>query len=391
MKGMNHRMIRAGLVQLVCPHYRVPFFRELAGKVDLLVFHGKGEEKGSWQNSKKINGFKHTKLFSLILKFTVNDFMVRLVLFPALLFKLHKFKPEVIISEGLTNVVNNVFIWLFCRAAAVPWIVWDSGRKKEKPMGLLRRCVELLNIFLLKKAKAVLAYGSVAREYFISLGITPEKIFVAHNTLDMGACMRDARRFEADPKLAGRVRDRLGLDSGRTILYVGALEKRKKIHTLINAFAALRREFPRINLVIVGDGGYKKTLAQMVAERHIKNCRFIGRITDGVGEFFALADIFVLPGRGGLAVNQAMAYGLPVVVGQGDGTEADLVENGVNGFPVKDTAGLMWALRMLLADNALSRRMGAAGRKIIGRYTLHHMINRFMEAIGYVMREDILP
>jgi glycosyltransferase involved in cell wall biosynthesis len=384
-------MYKVALVQCICPHYRVPFFKALAEQVDLCLFYGKGERKGSWRNASRIEGFTHHRLASLRLRFRLKEFTVRLVWFPSLVFRLKKLRPDVIISEGLTNILNNIRIWLFCRSAGVPWIVWDSGRKKGKPMGALRRCVEFLNIFLLKRANAVLAYGSVAREYFISLGVCPEAIFTARNTLDVGACMQDARRLKADPAPVREAGKRLGLDSGRTVLYVGALEKRKEIHTLINAFAVLQREVPFSNLLIVGDGGYKKTLARMAAKAHIENCRFTGRITEGAGALFALADVLVLPGQGGLAVNQAMAYGLPVVVGRGDGTEVDLVKNGLNGFLVKDTADIVQALRTLLADHELSKSMGCAGRKIIGKYTLEQMTHEFKAAILFVTRQEKVP
>ena len=41
--------------------------------------------------------------------------------------------------------------------------------------------------------------------------------------------------------------------------------------------------------------------------------------------YFAAADLFVLPGTGGLAVQQAMAHALPVLVGEADGTQSNLV------------------------------------------------------------------
>ena len=49
-------------------------------------------------------------------------------------------------------------------------------------------------------------------------------------------------------------------------------------------------------------------------------------------------DIFVLPSRGGLAINHAMASGLPVIVSEGDGTELDLIDHGI-GFYLKMKIG----------------------------------------------------
>jgi len=384
MRGMR----RVALIQCICPHYRVPFFSGLAGKVDLQVFFGKGEKTGAWRNAADITGFSYHRLRSLRLRFRLNDFTVRLVWFPALLFRLKRIRPDVIISEGLTNILNNIGTWLFCRFASVPWIIWDSGRKKGKPMGILRRLVEYLNIFLLKRADAILAYGSVAGRYFLSLGIPTAKIFTAYNTIDVESFLRDAERRKADPAAARAARGKYGISGKPVILYVGALEKRKGIQDLITAYAAVRKEFPGANLVIVGDGPDKKRLAQMVAKAHIENCRFTGRITSDVGALFSLADIFVLPGQGGLAVNQAMSYALPVVVAHGDGTETDLVKNGVNGFLVKDAAALQRALRTLAADNPLRKKMGEEGLGIIRGYTLARMIRVFEKAITAVMGQD---
>ena len=58
--------------------------------------------------------------------------------------------------------------------------------------------------------------------------------------------------------------------------------------------------------------------------------------------YFSAADLFVLPGTGGLAVQEAMSYGLPVIMGQGDGTNDQLVrtENGWQ-IPPDDLSALV--------------------------------------------------
>jgi glycosyltransferase involved in cell wall biosynthesis len=378
-------MYKVALVQCVCPHYRVPFFKKLAQKFGVCLFYGKGEKRGSWQNAATITGFKHRKLFSLKLKFKVNNITVRLVWFPALFHRLKKHTPDVVISEGFTNIFNNIGICLFCSLCSIPWIIWDSGRKKENPMNLWRKAAELLNIFLLKRAKAVLAYGSVARDYFLSIGINAGKIFVAHNTIDVESCMKHALGLNADPTPVSRIRDRMNLNGKKVILYVGALEKRKKVQHLITAFKEIMQEIPEAVLLIVGDGNYEKKLAEMVRMANIKNCIFTGKITEGVERFFALADFFVLPGQGGLAVNQAMSYGKPVIVGQSDGTEIDLVKHGYNGYLIKDINDLTTAMRTLLTNPLLRGQMGGASLEIIRRYTLKNMIQKFESAVEYVL------
>jgi glycosyltransferase involved in cell wall biosynthesis len=98
---------------------------------------------------------------------------------------------------------------------------------------------------------------------------------------------------------------------------------------------------------------------------------------------FAEADLFVLPGTGGLAVQQAMSFGLPVVVAEGDGTQDDLVRPG-NGWriPAADLEALKAALQEALADAKRLRAMGAESYRIVAEEAnLERMVQVFVEAL----------
>jgi glycosyltransferase involved in cell wall biosynthesis len=107
-------------------------------------------------------------------------------------------------------------------------------------------------------------------------------------------------------------------------------------------------------------------------------------VVDGVGRFFVAADVFALPGPGGLALNQAMAYGLPVVAAGGDGTEHDLVEPGRSGFLVADEPALHEALDALAADGALRQAMAGAALARVAGFSVERMRRGFVEALGAV-------
>ena len=91
-------------------------------------------------------------------------------------------------------------------------------------------------------------------------------------------------------------------------------------------------------------------------------------------KYYAASDVFVLPSENetwGLAINEAMCAGLPIVASEEIGCVPDLVHNGVNGgtFVAKDVAGLANALRPILAEPDLRRRMGDASRDIVSRWS----------------------
>ena len=95
------------------------------------------------------------------------------------------------------------------------------------------------------------------------------------------------------------------------------------------------------------------------------------------------ADLFVLPGTGGLAVQQAMSFGLPVIVAEGDGTQDDLVRPG-NGWriPANDLQSLTTALQDALADASRLRKMGAESYRIVAEEAnLERMVQVFIEAL----------
>jgi glycosyltransferase involved in cell wall biosynthesis len=70
----------------------------------------------------------------------------------------------------------------------------------------------------------------------------------------------------------------------------------------------------------------------MIKELGDPNVIYLGRIIDGVDPYFAAADCFVLPGIGGLALNQAMFWRKTCIVSEADGTENDLVIESETGF-----------------------------------------------------------
>ena len=92
---------------------------------------------------------------------------------------------------------------------------------------------------------------------------------------------------------------------------------------------------------------------------------------------YSRADVFCFPSfyeaeTFGIVLLEAMQFGLPVVATRWRGIPS-VVTDGVTGFlvPVRDSAGLADRLALLLGDQALARRMGAAGRSAYEeRFTL---------------------
>ncbi len=160
-----------------------------------------------------------------------------------------------------------------------------------------------------------------------------------------------------------------------TALSVGRLVERKGVTHLVDAVRLLSARGRDIRLVVVGDGPERSRLQQQIHEHGLDHhVELRGQVSaDALQQAYAAADAFVLPAivdrRGdteglGVVLLEAMNYGTPVIASRIGGIP-DIVEEGVSGLlvPAGDAAALAGALRRLIEDPALARRLGEAGRQ----------------------------
>jgi glycosyltransferase involved in cell wall biosynthesis len=138
-------------------------------------------------------------------------------------------------------------------------------------------------------------------------------------------------------------------DAGE-VLYAGRLSPEKGIEELAAACAGL-------NLVVAGDGPLRPLVPHALG--------FLGR--DELAERYRRAAVVVCPSRSegfGVVCAEAMAHGKPVVAAAVGGLK-ELVAHGRTGLLVspRDPDALRTAIETLLADAALRRRLGRAGRE----------------------------
>jgi glycosyltransferase involved in cell wall biosynthesis len=171
-----------------------------------------------------------------------------------------------------------------------------------------------------------------------------------------------------------------GLDHERPIVMaVGALEKRKGQDILIRAAAFVRRSFPDISFLIVGEvhpyskkDGFEAKIKQLVIDLGLtKNIIFTGP-RDDIDQLLRVADVVVQPSRieaAGIVPLEAMACGKPVV-GTNIGGIPEEIEHGTTGIlvPPNDPAALAEAIIHLLRDENLRKRMGTAGRRRVEQF-----------------------
>ncbi|MDX9991540.1 MAG: glycosyltransferase [Anaerolineales bacterium] len=355
---------RLGLVQRVVPSYRVPFFDGLSAACagGLSLFAGQPLPLESISVAQKLN------LAHLVPAQNLHIFNPQHPFYfcyqrglPAWL---ETWDPAALILEANVRYLSSPAAIRWMQKRKRPVIGWGLGAPLSR--GLLSG----LRRGFLNQFDALVAYSSKGAQEYARLGFPSKRIFVASNAVA-------AKPTWPLPARPGR------FDPQPVVLFVGRLQTRKRIPGLLKACAELPKPLqPR--LVIIGEGPERKNLESLAAAIY-PAAEFPGPLHGpALAPYFRAADLFVLPGTGGLAVQEAMTYGLPVIVAEGDGTQDDLVRP-QNGWQIQpaDDFGLLFALQEALSDAARLRKMGAESYRIVSdEINLEKMVGVFLEALA---------
>jgi glycosyltransferase involved in cell wall biosynthesis len=339
---------RVGIVQRVLAPYRVPFFDTIAARCaeGLSIFAGDPSP------DEHFNRATHASVARLTDARNVHLFSGKYYLFrqPLVLDWLADWQPDIVITDANPRNLStpSLIRWMHKRGRCV--LGHGLGiLPLSKGMEFLRAIGRRHHY---QRFDGLIAYSELAAEQFRGLGIADNRIFVAHNAIagrPIGSMPGRAESFQDRP----------------TIIFVGRLVGGKRVELLIEACAALSEDL-RPELQIVGDGPQRASLERLTKSLKVR-AKFRGDLRDAaLTEAFLESDLFVLPGLGGLSIQEAMAHALPVVVADGDGTQYDLVRQS-NGWHVipGDLANMTNTLRLALSDPRRLRRMGRKSFEIV--------------------------
>jgi glycosyltransferase involved in cell wall biosynthesis len=377
--------MKVAFVTNFCPHYRVAAFETLGRNYDIDYLFCSAGNEWYWQQSHGIRtgDFRYTYLPSFQLT-------RRIRAVPTLLPTLWQGNYDVFVK-----CINGRFAlpisYLVARLQRKPFVLWtEIWMSLQTPF---HRLVFPLTRWIYRHSDAIVVPGEHLKRYLVGIDVKPEKVFIAPNAID-----NSAYNQTVSPEAKEALRDKLGLGSRKTVLYLGRLEEIKGVEYLIRAFALLKSD--DAVLIVAGDGSLHQRLRTLVIEQGTQEkIRFSGYVRpEETLPYYAIADLFVLPsvtmptGKEvwGVVVNEAMNQGLPVVVTDAVGAAAGgLVRSGVNGFivPERDTIALAQAIERILADPALREELSRNARRIIGEWDNEQMVRGFRQAIEYAVRQ----
>ena len=357
---------------VLLPVYRQEIYEKFATRVDgrLSILTGRSDDGLGVVTATAIKGADYTPVNAR--RFLPSP--ATLIWQPGVVDWLNECSPDVFIASGNVRVLSTHRARRWARSRGIPVLGWGLGTMMlASGLEWLRR--PLRNRFY-QGFDGIIAYSSRARDEYEAAGVPADRIYTVHNCIaprPPEPCPRRPETFVERPR----------------VLFVGRVYLGKRLDLLIDAVSRMAPgERPVIE--IVGDGpDFDEIAAYAETKLDADDIVFSGKLFgDDLNAAFDRADLFVLPGLGGLAIQEAMARGLPVIVGEADGTQDDLVrpENGwIFAPPTVDH--LYDLMSDALSDVARLRRMGEESYRIVSEeLNLDQMIIELVDAANR-MRE----
>lgn len=183
-------------------------------------------------------------------------------------------------------------------------------------------------------------------------------------------------------------------DRPPTILSVGRLHRQKAYDILLPAFAQAAIGHEEWQLQILGEGTLRDSLKKLADDLGIgQRAIWLGN-AGSVFSFYRNADVFVLASRHeGMpnAMLEAMACGVPVIVTDASPGPLERIEDGVSGLvvPTENIQALADAIRRLIEDAELRRRLGSQAKERVSDCELSNAIRTWEQVIGFKPIESI--
>lgn len=376
--------------------YQVPLWRMLAlrPEIDLTVLYGSdygvnrpvvAEFRVPYRwDIPLLDGYHYRFLRNVAWKSSLRGFwgIVNSDLYSAL----KSIQPDALLLHGYARFMDWHALLLAKRLGIRVFLRGESSLLTRRRWGSRVRRFFVAKAFL-NQVDAFLTIGTRNKEFYLSLGITTERMFHCPYTVDN----EFFRNRVGDGK--EKIRERLGLPIDRIIfLGVGYLTPLKGVHDLLRAYGQMHG-YNRAAVLWVGEGTERANLERqrdsLPSDAQVILAGFKNQ--SELPNYYAAADVFVLPSYGetwGLAINEAMNFALPIITTDRVGAAIDLVLPDVNGFTYSpgDVKRLAELLELMLEPQR-RRAFGEASLSKINYWSMRETVEGILDALRTTVGE----
>jgi glycosyltransferase involved in cell wall biosynthesis len=228
-------------------------------------------------------------------------------------------------------------------------------------------------------AKRVMAVGHTVAEIHQER-LRGRVIDVIPNSVNIIPPLPPTERTALQAKLTGRSPYPL-------LISVGRLSLPKGYPDLLNAFSAVRQQYPGAALIIAGGGALREELEAQITGLKLEGLVFLLGARDDVPDLLAACDLYVSSSHWeGLPVSvlEAMAAGLPVIATRVGDVPRVVVDGAGIIVPPREPAALSAAICNLLANPEKMRALGQAAQTHVAK---NHSLTAWMDQLQTLYNE----
>ena len=305
---------------------------------------------------------------------------------PELVSRVAAWRPDAVVLTGYNFPSHHSALRRLPRKGIPVLLRGDShllDRGADRLWWLKRRILGRL----FRRSAAVLSVGLNNRAYFRACGVPRERIFRCPHSIDR------ARFAEPDDRLNGEAaawRRELGFGERQTVvLFAGKLEVKKRPVAMLDAI--LSETNTDIAVLVVGDGELGEQVGAISSANpgRVRHVPFQNQSRMPV--VYRVCDLFALPSAfgetWGLAVNEALASGRPVLVSDRVGCAPDVVKPGVNGwiFPADDWQAFLAIVKDAAAERTMLLSMRQRATDSASAFDIPASADTLVAAVEHVL------
>ena len=351
--------------------YRVDFFNELGKYCELTVLFEKSksdERDNSWNN------YKFDNFNGIILKgrsYSVD----KAICFDVVKY-LKKNKYDYIVVSNLGTITGIIAIE-YMKLAGIKYSIETDGGFAKSGKGIK----EKYKNHLIKKAQYYFSTSEANDEYYLTYGAKKDRIIRYPFT---SLRERDIIPQVLNKEEKDKIKKELGIKEEKIILSIGQFIHRKGYDILLESAKSIDKT---VGIYIIGGKATEEYLT-LKEKYNLSNVYFVDfKVKKEIAKYYSVADIFVLPTREdiwGLVINEAMAYGLPVITTDKCIAGLELIKDGENGYLVtaEDHEKLLEAINKLINDEQLISKMQVNNLLKIRKYTIEEMAKLHIKVWG---------
>jgi glycosyltransferase involved in cell wall biosynthesis len=365
-------MIKIAIIHPGMPNYRLSFFEKLTlelakEKIALDVFFGEPENAWKLRNDQ---GNLDRSVYLPTRQIKIGG---RTLLYKSLKTISGLENYDLVIAE---HAIRNLETFQLI-AKRVPLAFWGHGRTYTQPTSPFTEAVKAR---LARNARWFFSYTKSGADAVAAAGLSSAKITVLNNAIDTNTLKLQLEQISDDD--VAKFRTEQLNNASKVALFLGALDKSKKIEFLFDSLDIVAKDDPNFRFLIVGDGPLRGLVSKLVSTRPWA-FQFGSQFGAKKALILGVADTLVIPGRAGLVVVDSFVAELPIITtpDRYHPPEFDYLVSGVNSIVVNEDVKTY----SLAVQNSFKPEVSSAlregCRQSSSRYSLDAMVENFVQGV----------